>query len=312
MNINYILLLHKNSLQAKHLIEKLSEKWTYFYLHVDRNIDIKPFKEEFKSLKHITFLENNNRYPGTWGDMGIVKATLSAMRKIVEDKGSGYTILMSGQDYPLRSNKYIYNFLNNSDLFYIDFQSIAEKWGEHAYERIEKYKINKSMRRGDFMLLPSIYDKDFYCKRTLGQLNYLRKKNRIREMFKIFYRRTFPNNLAPYGGSQWWALPTKIIEPILSYVDNNPEFIEYNKYSLLPDEFFFQSIINDIVDDKSKILPSLTYTNWERKGEPLPVTFKDRDLRELGKAASKHLFARKFDTSIDEKILKSIDKSLLK
>src|SRR5690606_12781989 len=149
-----------------------------------------------------------------------------------------------------------------------------------------KYKINKSNKRGHFTLIPSIYSKDFYSFETAGKLNYLRKTGKYKDLLRIFKRRRFPNYLKPYGGSQWWALPVHVIDQILKYLENHQDYINYHKFTLLPDEIFFQSIVKQISTSQGiKILPSITYTNWRKKDGPPPVTFTSTDLEELKQAS---------------------------
>lgn len=312
MQINFILLAHKNPVQLKRLIKKLSEPWTYFYIHIDRNINIKPFKEVLIEFENIIFLEDEERYAGIWGDIGIVKGTLAAMRRIINDGRDGYTILMSGQDYPLKNNKAINEFFKNNETNYIDAIPVEALWKKHGRDRITKYKINKSNQRGHFLLLPSIFDKDFYILETLGKLNYLRKTGNFESLFKIFRKREFPAKLKAHGGSVYWALPLKSVQYIISFLEQNPDYLHYNQNTLCADEIFFHSIISSIQEkEKLKIPKSLTYVNWERPSGPLPVTFKKEDFQELKKASKDYLFARKFDIKQDSEILDKIDKNLL-
>jgi hypothetical protein len=314
MRINYIILAHKNPNQIKRLITRLSENWTYFYLHLDANINIRPFSETLSNFNNITFLNENERFPGIWGDIGIVKGTLAAMRKIAERNEKGYTILLSGQDYPIKDNNAILRFLEKKKSNYIDINPILELWGPHGLDRIKKYKINKSTKRGHFLLLPTIFDRDFYSIETIGKLNFLRKSRCINKINLIFKKRQFPNYLTPYGGSQWWALTSDTIKDVLNYVDENPDYLKYHHFSLLPDEIFFHSIIMKLEKDGtiSNIAPSLTYVNWERNSGPLPVTFTIQDYEELKSVAKEKLFARKFDQETNEDILNRIDNLLIK
>jgi hypothetical protein len=312
MSINYIILAHKNPTQLNRLIRKLYEPWTYLYIHIDRNINIKPFKDVLKEFENVIFLENDDRYSGVWGDIGIVKGTLSAMRRIVNDKKKGYTVLLSGQDYPLRNNKNIYDFFKDSHNNHIEIKKIDKLWGTNGLDRITKYKINKSNKRGDFMLLPTIFDKNFYKSKTFGKLNFLRKSRKFESIFKIFRKRRFPIHIEAYGGSVYWAFPTTTIEKILEFIKNNPHYIIYHKYSLCPDEIFFHSIIahlqiiNDIPTENS-----ITYVNWDKKNVKLPVTFEKSDFNELQNASINYLFARKFDIDIDNGILDKLDSEFL-
>ncbi len=313
MELNYIVLAHKNPYQLFRLINKLNAPWTRFYVHIDKQVEIEPFKKDLYHLNNVQFLEKKDRRAGIWGDIGIVEATINALRLIVNQEKTGYTILLTGQDYPLHSNSEIHDFFKaNNGLNFITSNQIPNKiWDREGMPRINRYKINKSNRRGHILLLPSIYDKEFYSRETLGKLNFLRKTGKFRELKTILTKRRFPENLIPYGGSVYWALPMDTIKIILSYIDQNTDYLKYHKYTLCADEIFFQSIIMKIISDENLIRPSLTYTNWKRKIGPLPVTFKEEDIDELYKASVDHLFARKFDYNIDRKILDRLDLELL-
>ena len=258
-------------------------------------------------------MDDKERFSGIWGDIGIVKGTLSAMSIVVEKNCEGYCALITGQDYPLRSNNAIRDFLekHQGSNFISVFQN-PDNWKGAYKERITKYKVNKSIKRGHFLLLSSIFDRNFYERQTLGRINYLIKNDKISALRKIFKRRSFPDYIEPYGGGVYFALPMQTVKKIISFHKRHPEFLEFNEYTLCADEVFFHSIIMHLHKEKKlKISRSLTYVNWERPTGPLPVTFGIDDLKELKQASEKYLWARKFDESVDSKILDEIDKDFL-
>lgn len=314
MEINYIILAHQLPEQIYRLVYRLNSPWVKFYIHIDKKIEIAPFRSILRDIKNLYFLEGEERYLGTWGDIGIVRGTLAAMERIIKDNRKGYCILLTGQDYPLKNNRDIQNHFiksNNSNFITI-FPLPHRSLFQGGMPRVTKYKINKSIRRGHFLLLPSIFEKEFYDIKTFGKLNYLRKSGKSDLIFKIFRKRGFPENLSPHSGGVYWALPVCTIMSILAYLENNPEYLDYHEFTLCADEIFFHSIIAKLEKEKGlKIKRSLTYVNWERKTGPLPVTFEFSDSDELRKASKDHLFARKFDITLDEKILNFIDKELL-
>ena len=313
MQISYIILAHKNPKQLKRLVERLQESWTKFYIHIDKNTDINRFKFELKASDNVIYLNESSRYPGIWGDIGIVQATLKAMRIAVNQNRKGYCVLITGQDYPLRSNHTILDFFQKNDgKNYLSIVQRPDSWNKHYLDRIKKYKINKSSQRGHFLQLSSIFEKEFYDFRTPGKLNYLRKTGQMKLILNIFKRRKFPNYIKPYGGGVYFAITSGIVQEILKYHDNNPDFLEWNKYTLCADEVFFHSIIMKIKEKKDfRIKRSLTYVNWERPTGPLPVTFEKEDFKELETASKEFLWARKFDINTDESILDRIDNQLL-
>lgn len=311
MHINYIILAHKNPRQVARLISRLYEPWTKFYIHIDKNVSIKPFKDALVEFRDIYFLLDEQRQVGTWGDIAIVKATLTAMNQIKLDQRTGYTILMSGQDYPLKDNQFIQDFLkrNYGTQFLAIFPLPQGVWPEDGVPRISHYKINHSNKRGDFSLVPSIFDKKFYSRNTLGKLNYLRKKKLLKVIVPLILKpRKFPVLLSPYGGGVYFAFTKERILDILSFTEDHPDYLRFHEYTLCADEIFFHSILYYFKTKKNfPIAPSVTYVNWERKTGPRPATFNIEDKEELLKASGNKLFARKFDIQYDAEILDFID-----
>ncbi len=312
MKICYIILAHKNPQQVSRLVNRLAEPWTTFYIHIDANKEIEPFKTNIPNRNKVVFLEGKERRAGTWGDIGIVKATLNAIQKIVTNVQSGYCILLSGQDYPIVNNLTILNYLkkhmgtNYSDIFSLPYPG----WESGGLNRIKKYKINKSIHRGHFIQMPSVFEREFYTFETVGRINFLRKTGNYDAILHLFSKRNFPRYLKPYGGQQWWALTIETLNLILKFLDTYPDYINYHKYTLLPDEIFFNSILMHL--DNIVLMPSLTYVDWSRKNVPLPVTFTLENYPALIEKSENFLFARKFDSELDTPILNKIDKKLLK
>ena len=313
MEISYIILAHKNPEQLCRLVNCLKGERTHIYLHIDRQVSMEPFKKVIGEQKNVYFLTDSQRQPGTWGDIGIVKGTLNAIEQIIQDKRSGYCILLTGQDYPLRSQNSLSSFLNkNNGTHFLDIFKMPGMSKELATDRLNRYKINKSSRRGHFTLLSSIFDLDFYQKKTLGQINFLRKSGNLKELPKIFQKRNFPSYLEAYGGSAYWTLPMETIKEIKEFVDENPGYLAYHNYTLCVDEIFFQSIIMHLKQKRNfEIRPSLTYINWEPRNGPKPATFKASDFEELKEASKEKFFARKFELGKDGDILAKIDADLL-
>lgn len=316
MEINYIIIAHKNPQQVQRIIDRLYTPNCNFYIHIDKRVDISPFINVLTIHKNIFFLDDKLREFGTWGDIGIVKATIATLLQIVKDNRSGYCILLSGQDYPLIKNISINNFFtinygtNFIDIFPIPYTS---GWGiDGGLNRLNQYKINISNKRMDFVQLPSLLEKMFYKKQTIGKLKRILKSKRFSELTKLFRKRKLPK-IKPFGGSQWWAFPIETIHNILTFVHLNPKYLSYHKDTLIPDEIFFHSILLHLKEKNENIIikPSITYVNWERKNTSLPVTFTKDDIFELEIKSENKLFARKFDYDLDSDILDLIDSKLL-
>ena len=77
-------------------------------------------------------------------------------------------------------------------------------------------------------------------------------------------KRKFPTYLTAYGGSQWWALPMDLLKFILEFLETNPDYIKYHRFTHVPDEIFFHSIISSNFPI-SRIKSSITYQLVLRK-----------------------------------------------
>jgi hypothetical protein len=111
--------------------------------------------------------------------------------------------------------------------------------------------------------------------------------------------------MIPYAGSQWWSIPVETAVKVLLFLEQNKGYLNYNLYSLLPDEFFFQSIIKHLASKEETMIikPSITYVNWKKAGVPLPVTFTSEDIDELRNQPEEKLIARKFELDASDPIL---------
>lgn len=313
MNINYLILIHKSPTQVKRLIGELKGNGVNFFLHIDKKEDIKPFKEALKDLYNISYVPEEKRVAGQWGGIELVEATLNLIEMIPGSEQKSYNILLSGQDYPIKSTTYIHKFLEvHYGTEYMDIFPIpSKKWWPAPYglDRLNKYIFRKSAARYDFVLFPSLMEKEFYKPFFLKELAKLTIRGNFGFLKKLFRKRQFPNYLKPYGGHQWWALTAETLEKIKRFLKEHSDYLLYHRDSLVPDEIFFQSILKYILPPGTLTKPCLTYANWERKIDVLPVTFTADDINEITKQPASILYARKFDISIDKQILNMIDEA---
>lgn len=306
MNINYIILAHKEPGQLCRLVEKLSTENTFFYIHVDRSQDITPFKNVLKDKSNVFFLSKKNRIASTWGSPGLVKATLQAMRDIIKDNRSGYVILLSGQCYPIKSNQNIAEFLekHNGCNFIEGFELPDYRWPNSSI-RMQFYTFFLSSEKGDFITTPSFFDLSVQKILSVGTIKKYLKifLNAPLKTKVLFSKRRFPKELKPYGGMQWWALPIETIKFIIKYVDENPAYSKYHAFTLFSDEIFFQTLVHNYC---TKVKNSIMFSSWSGIDvSSSPTTITTDHFEELKQR--KEIFARKFDFEKDQKVLDMID-----
>jgi hypothetical protein len=298
----YLILAHQNPLQLERLIKKLSDGTSFFYIHIDLKSDIDQFKN-LLDYEKVSIIKE--REVCIWASFNIVKATLHLMHNVLSKHDSGFCILISGNDYPIKSNEFIDSFLiPRKKTIFMDVNDAYSNWPDFK-ERIESYRINLSYKRYDALSLYPKFKLRLIKRFFLGQISLI-------ELFKIsFIHRKLDLDLKYYGGSQWWAMDISYLSMMYDYVNKNRrKLFSFFKYSYTPDEFFFHSITMHLFgenNDQIQIHDSITYVDWKRKNCILPVTFTSEDFDELMRLPDYKLFARKFNTDIDEKILHMID-----
>jgi len=297
----YLILAHKNPNQLKRLIDRINDENSFFIIHIDKKSDIEPFTNIIRGA-NIQFL--TNRTNCLWGDFSQIIATIRLMEEAIKSKRDGIIIHLTGQDYPVKSLTKINCFLETHIKYnFIDSLPIEEVW-KFYFDRTEMYKFNLSDTQRNYVIIRNISRKSlklfFKGKISFGQLVLLLKKRKLKL------------GLRHYGGSAWWAFNSETNAKIYHYIhDNYKALRDYYQYTIFPDEVFFQTIIKHLQEQDSsiKIAPSLTYVNWTRNPEAAsPLTFSIDDIEELKLLPENKLFARKFDTTLDEKILDALDK----
>lgn len=308
MVINYIIMAHKQPAQLKRLVDALSDRDTYFYVHIDREVDSSPFEMSLKDNKNVFFLTGEKKVTTVWGSIEIIKATISLMKEVVKDGRYGYTVLMSGQCYPIKSNDYIRAFFeNNEGINFIEGFKLPHPLWSDADVRLKHYtfysfgKVRKMITVPPLILLFDVKRIRGYLRKYLGAI-----KNFPTKLGLLLRHRSMPGNLVAYGGMAYWAMPLNSIRFIVDYVKDNPQYLSDHTYTLYPDEVFIQTIVWNFL---SNIDPPVTYASWPTSQYVSPKIFTSQDLEQIRERTE--LFARKFDIQIDEKILDMIDIEIL-
>lgn len=306
---NYIILAHKNPQQLERLINRLDDGYSFFYIHLDLKTDIDAFEHLQKN--NVKFIEE--RVDCIWGDFSTVVTELNCIKTILEDERKAYTILISGQDYPIKSKNFINVYLEkNAQYEHIDLTGMHPTSKEFYIKRLLNIKINLSSKRFHFVLLPYFWA--FTFKQKVSFIKYLTSiKLFKKDVLKIFQKRKMPfKNF--YYGSQWWGLSYNTLHKLYNYAELNKSMLsEFFKNVLLCDEIFFHTLLYTLQkkDASIKIKPSLSFADWKpRENSILPATFDSSDLNQLLNQPEHKLFARKFDMDYNSTILDLLDEKI--
>ncbi len=276
MRSAYLLLVHNNPGQLRRLIRKLMTPNIDFYIHVDRKAEMHTFLKEI-SLPQVFFIQKREKV--NWGGYSIIKATVNGFEQIL---ASGipynYITLLSGQDYPLKSNAVIEDFFQqHPGKAFMGFESVENEWQE-ALPRLNRYFLT---------------DYPFPGSTTIeGWIN------------KIFPARKKPDGLVFVGRSQWFSITLEQLQYLVTVLKINQRLASYFRFTWGSDEFVFQTLLFNSSFKDQMVNDNLRYTNWAGGGaSPKTLTMDDKDdlLRSV------KLFARKFDVNVDAGILDILD-----
>jgi len=311
VQLAYIILAHKNPVQLRRLLLALHDQETApsFFVHIDKNVpraQWEAFRQVLGELGHldITWVE---RESGAWGELGLVLATVNGLKSVLGSaRQYDHILLLSGMDYPIKSNADIGRFLaQRRGKNLIQHIPLTAEAAPDRLFRIEAYH---------FKLL----GKPFAYPSASPRLQ--RKLLDWALLLPLRFRtaRQFPSYVRPYTGSQWWCITRRAAEHICAFLARHPDYLAYHRHSMVPDEMFFQSILLGSTGpglEGSFVNGNLTYLEW-RVPYPRPAgyryagpaVFTAADFDTLMRVDNK-LFARKFDIDKDSKILDLIDEN---
>lgn len=276
MKIAYLIAAHNNFLHLKRLINALNEQNVTFYIHVDKKVQLPEIKGD-----NIIFI--NKRINVHWSGFSQVKATINLLERAIWDSND-YFVLLSGTDYPIKDNSYLFNKLNEGGE-YIHILPM----GTDPYAPISRYKY--------------YYFTDYFNRRD--------KENRTTRFFlwlqkqirKFGITKRIPFTL--YTGASWFILSRSCVVHILNEIKVNTKYIQFFKFGFCPDESFFQTIIGNSEFYKN-VKGYLTYADWSVN--PGPAIISKKHL-EILKNEKEKFFARKFNDN-SAQLVELIDETL--
>ncbi len=284
MKIAILILLHEYNEQQKKLIKTLKKDFD-LYIHIDKKTNIK-----IKDEKNVFVYKQYKVY---WGSYNQILATLFLFKNANKNNYDRY-LLISGADLPLKSNKNIITFFENSDKEYFDytkFPKIEWKKDNYGFDRVDYFHFN-------YIKNSKIFITKFFFK----ILNGINERIIIR-ILKFFHIRRPRFKIDYYGGANWMDLTGNCVSQIIAFTNSHPNFIKKFRYTRCADEIFFQTIIFNFVKNIQIEKKCLRYVDFQT-GPEYPRIFRKDDFSRL--VNNDALFARKFNINVDSEIIKML------
>jgi hypothetical protein len=264
----YLVLVHRYPDQFDRLFRAIYHPANFYWIHVDRKSEPGIHDSVRRSLHGYPNVSIAAGRKVVWGGYSMVEATLDGVRDALKSGDSWqWLINLSGQDFPLRSQTAIMEFLSAS--------------------ACKGYMLFGEQRRDRPDTVPRIE----YFHLELG--------NRV---LRLPIKRRFPSDVIPYIGSQWFILSRTVCEFIINSGTLN-RFESLFRHTLIPDESFFQTMVlnsdysTSIVNDNRRLIVWAPISKVKKR--PRVLTYDDLPLM----SSSTDFFARKFDQTVDSSLL---------
>ena len=320
--IAYLITAHNEPGHLARMVNALNCPGSAFFIHIDKKSNAAPFEELIRSKRNVHFV--SNRIDANWMGFSLVAVSLRLLALAVLN-GFDYCLLLSGSDYPVKSNECLLSFFGKARKEYIGFWKLEDRPSWLPKIRYY-YPIDAIPIRGWSTNTEKVHWRRYFWGRYFKYQKYIP-------------HREFLTGMVPFGGPDWWSLSYDCAKYVLKYVEENPSYTKFYKYTQSPGELFFQTIIlNSDFADRIENYESYQKWSMERSSEPdlygpkmLPEdSFNYRyidwsgeltgqretpailDERDWGEIKSTHChFARKFDPKRSATLLDRIDREIL-
>lgn len=268
VNIAYFILVHRFPEQFKRLFAALFHPDNVYLIHLDKKANAcvcDEVRSYLAGFPNTYVLESENI---VWGGYSMVQAELNGINYLLKLNWNwSFFINLSGQDFPLKSQHIIREYLTRNKGNNFIKVANQETTRPETLNRIENYFLE--------------IDNGFSS---------------------LTYKRAYLKGVTPYIGGQWMMLTRECCE----FICNSSELEKFEDYylnTLIADESFFQTVLMNTSFDGKLVNDDKRAIIWVPDGEIKlrPKTFTKDDIAFL--LDGENLFARKFDDNIDDNIL---------
>lgn len=290
----FMIMAHGNFSILERLLAALDDADNLLIVHVDKKARFSSSDqircEKIIKKSKIIFIK---RQKVSWGGSNMIDCELRLLA-VATQQNCDYCHLMSGVDFPLKSNKEIHAFFekyNGKEFVHV----APNTTGSNEKSFIETYKKR--------------FTKYHFFQNAVGRnkknpLKYLKAiSDKIQDRLK-FIDRSRKSKVSFYGGSQWFSITNSFAQYILSH---KKQIKKMYRFTSCCDEIFVQTLLCNSSFNENRYLKDFVtdnleqcqrYIDWER-GKPYTFDISDYDLL----IDSGYCFCRKVGDDTDSRKL---------
>ena len=288
----YLIMAHNKFGQLGRLLKALDNEDNTLFVHIDKKC--KAFDLDILNELKAQVVKSNiyiyNEISVYWSHFSQVQCELFLLRKAVNKGEFAYYHLLSGMDFPIKSQEYIHEFFEeNAGKEFVDYQrAFFEHHKDIILDRVRYYHPFRKYCR---FFNNNIFN-DFF--RVLDKLSVILQKIAGVNLVK-------KNQLDICYGANWFS----ITGAFAKYILENETFIYQNfRFCNCPDEIFVQTLLkassfrgNLYKETTDNFYGNMRLVDFHRGN---PYTYHSSDIEEIKK--SEYLFVRKIDEDVDRHI----------
>ena len=198
-----------------------------FYVHIDANVDAAPFRAALPA--NVVLVPRHRVSWGGWEQVEYQREMLKAA--LASGREYSHLVCLSGQDYPLWSNRRIHAFFKeHADKELICGYNITRGTSEAQREKVTRLHPLRDLPLRNRWLK----DKMVVASRNILKFLGLKCKAQVMlggELKDVFF------------GSDYWALTPACARRVLDVLEREPAMVNYFRRSYVPSELCVQTIV---------------------------------------------------------------------
>ena len=281
----YCIIAHQDPVMFSHLIFAIDDGRNDIFVLIDAKTDISAFKTVTTKYSDIFFLSQQSI---NWGGYSQIRAEMSLFDAVVlSGKEYDYVHLLSGVDFPIKSQDYIHNFFDQNRGK--EFVGVLEGEGTSADIRT---KVNHYYLFSEKL-------------KNAGRIIAFLRGVCLRLQYKLGVSRN--KNVKFYKGCNWVSISFSFCKYLVKKKDWIKKIFHH---TMCADEIFLQTVLmnspfkENVYNIKDEYDSCKREIDWERGN---PYVWKEEDLPRL--LSSDAFFARKF-SSESIKVVEMLNKEI--
>lgn len=279
----FLVIAHNAPVLLERIISQIDGDNHYIYLNIDKKADLEAFSSVLskKRCNDIVLCRNEVN----WGGFSQIACEVDLLKRAYEQHPEiDYYHLISGHDYLCTSMETFELFFSQNvgkSFMHFDSEEEVKEWRKQKYrDRVMPYHFND-------------WNAPFFIKaissKILGVVKPRKPISNIR------------------AGWNWFSWHRSLVQWVLNYLFNNPDYLLRFHYTSCCDEVVFQTLLYPYLAELNIVNNSLRYIDWhpKREAKTLSLVLNESDFDSI--VDSKCLFCRKVNEGESDLLLEKLD-----